>query len=101
MNKHAIKPIKNILEQVSQIIAHELHGSYRLFLFGSRAQANSKKTSDIDIGIIADTPISPLEMANIQDRADQIPTLLKIDIVDFNTVTDDFKTIALKHTIDF
>jgi predicted nucleotidyltransferase len=93
-------PVQRILEQISFIVADELECTYRLFLFGSRADDNFENTSDIDIGIIPDNPISPLKMANIQDKIDQIPTLLKIDLVDFNTVGDSFKTIALKHTID-
>ena len=34
----------------------------------------------------------------IQEKLEQIPTLLKIDFVDFNSVGDEFKKIALKHT---
>lgn len=92
--------LQRILGHISSIVAGELKGAYRLFLFGSRAVADLENTSDIDIGIIADDPISPLEMANIMDKIDQIPTLLKIDFVDFSAVSDTFKATALKHIID-
>ena len=92
--------IDEILKSVSAIIAHELGSSYRLFLFGSRAKGRYDEKSDIDIGIISDTRITGKQMATIQDKIEEIPTLLKIDLVDFNQVDDDFKKIALKHTRD-
>lgn len=78
----------------------ELNCNYRLFLFGSRAAGIHDEKSDIDIGIIANTPIKEKHMLVIQERIERIPTLLKIDFVDFNSVGDEFKKIALKHTLE-
>lgn len=89
-----------IIRQIALIVANELSGNYRLFLFGSRAKGGNDEKSDIDIGILPDTPISGRQWVKLQEQLDQIPTLLKIDIVDFNTVDDDFKKIALKYTRD-
>ena len=35
---------------------------------------------------------------SIQEKLEQIPTLLKIDLVDFNSVDEEFKKVALKYT---
>ena len=36
-------------------------------------------------------------MNAIKEKIDQIPTLLKIDFVDFGAVSEDFKTVAMKN----
>ncbi len=36
----------------------------------------------------------------IQEKIEKIPTLLKIDFVDFDSVDNEFKKIALKHTLE-
>jgi len=92
--------INEILRQAAQIVADELKEGYRLFLFGSRAKGTCDDKSDIDIGILSDAPITGKQLLVIQEELDRIPTLLKIDFVDFNAVDDAFKKIALKHTQD-
>ncbi|WP_319410194.1 nucleotidyltransferase domain-containing protein [uncultured Desulfosarcina sp.] len=95
--------IDEILRQAALIVADELkagYPGYRLFLFGSRAKGTGNDKSDIDIGIISDTRITGRQLLTIQEKLEQIPTLLKIDVVDFNSVDDEFKKIALKHTQD-
>lgn len=71
-----------------------------MFLFGSRAKVTSSDKSDIDIGIISNTRNTGKQVLTIQEKLEQIPTLLKIDVVDFNSVDDEFKKIALKYTQD-
>ena len=56
--------------------------------------------SDIDIGIIPDMSLSARQLQAIREKIEEIPTLLKIDFIDFSTVSDNFKTIALKNTKD-
>lgn len=92
--------IQEILRQAALIISDELEGSYRLFLFGSRAKGTGSDKSDIDIGVISNTRITGKQLLKIQEKLEQIPTLLKIDIVDFNSVDDEFKKIALKYKKD-
>ncbi len=92
--------IKDILKEVSSIVADELTGDYQLFLFGSRAKDINDDRSDIDIGIISETRLTGKQLLTIQEQIEQIPTLLKIDIVDFNSVNDDFKKTALTCTQD-
>lgn len=92
--------IQEILNQVSAIVADELVDNFRVFMFGSRAKGIGHEKSDIDIGIISATPITGKHFLAIQEKIEQIPTLLKIDVVDFNSVDNEFKKIALKYTVD-
>ncbi|MBC8400314.1 MAG: nucleotidyltransferase domain-containing protein [Candidatus Marinimicrobia bacterium] len=87
-----------ILEKIGKIIKAEVDGDYRLFLFGSRAQNNFHEKADIDIGILSDRPLAARRLFSIKDKLDEIPTLLKIDFVDFSTVSEDFQTVAMQHT---
>jgi uncharacterized protein len=92
--------IKEIITNIAEIVDGELNCTYRLFLFGSRAAGIHDEKSDIDIGILSNTPITGKQMLTIQEKIERIPTLLKIDFVDFSSVGDEFKKIALKHTLE-
>jgi uncharacterized protein len=89
---------EEIIADAAKIVNNELNDEYQLFLFGSRAKDAHDEKSDIDIGIISDTRLTAKQILTIQDKLEQIPTLLKIDFVDFNSVGDEFKKTALKYT---
>ena len=93
--KTCIMEFKEIIKQAARIVAEELDVSYKLFLFGSRAEDVHDEKSDIDIGIIPDSQITAEQLLNIQEKLERIPTLLKIDFVDFSTASDEFKKTAL------
>ncbi len=92
--------IESILKKISSIVFDELTDDYQLFLFGSRANNKNDDRSDIDIGIISGSQLTGKQLLTIQEKVNQIPTLLKIDVVDFNSVSDDFKQTALKFRQD-
>ena len=92
--------VEEIIKRAASIITNEIEGRYRLFLFGSRAKGIYDEKSDIDIGIISDTQIPGKQWLMIQEKLERIPTLLKIDLVDFNSVDEEFKRIALEYTKD-
>ena len=86
-----------VFERISQIIAEHMNVNYQLILFGSRARNDYNARSDIDIGIISDTRIKPGIMFAMRDELDIIPTLLNIDLVDFGTVSKEFRQVALRN----
>jgi len=92
--------IQPILDRIAEIVWREMEENYRLFLFGSRASDGHDSKADIDIGILADKPVEAKTMVSIKERLEQIPTLLKIDFVDFSSVSQDFRKIAMKKTKD-
>lgn len=68
-----------------------------VFLFGSFAQGESVRGSDIDIGIMSAGPLSPAAFLALQEEIDtELPTLRKIDLVDFNSVDRKVREEALK-----
>lgn len=70
---------------------------YKVFYFGSRVNGQATKRSDIDIGIAAEIPLPAEETLQIKSELEELPTLKKFDLVDFNGIDDAFKRVALEH----
>lgn len=70
-----------------------------VFLFGSRATGQAGVRPDIDVGIDLGHPIAPDVLAAVRDAFDDLPILQKVDVVDFSTVDESFKSVALRQTM--
>lgn len=70
---------------------------YKAFIFGSRTQDIHRKYCDVDVGILGPTklPVSKLMQIKEDLHDSDIPYLT--DVVDFFTVSDDFREKALTH----
>lgn len=75
--------------------ANRLRG-HKVVLFGSRAMGNAKSRSDFDLGVIGETPLPLEDFYAIEDMLDELPTLYRIDWVDFAKVSERFRAQALK-----
>jgi len=71
-------------------------GKYRVFFFGSRVTGKGNERSDIDIGIEGAEEVSWQAMSKIKEDVENLPTLYKIDIVDFKKVSSDFYNVAMR-----
>lgn len=91
--------MNELTKEIENIILKKSGKKIRqIFLFGSRAKGiNRNKNADIDIGILAEKPLSLLELSKIKDEIENLSTLLKIDIVDFTGRKDDFTEEALSN----
>lgn len=74
--------------------------SSRAFIFGSRALNNNRLFSDVDIGIISDQKIKGSLWENLEEELENSPLPYRINLVDFQTVSEQFKKIALKKIIN-
>ncbi len=70
--------------------------THRVFFFGSRVEGKGDDRSDIDVGIEGPKPIPFGVMGSIAAAVESIPSLLHIDVVDFKTVSDEFRDVALQ-----
>lgn len=92
------KSIEQLKPQIVAAIARHLDpAEYKIFLFGSRAEGVNRERSDIDVGLDGPRPISFAILGRIREELGNLPTLYKIDVVDFQSVSPDFRTIALRH----
>jgi predicted nucleotidyltransferase len=89
-----------ITEEIRKVCARkavDLRG-YRVVLFGSRAAGDARDRSDFDIGVLGDAPLPLKTFYEMEDRFDGIETLYRIDWVDLNRVSPEFRREALKKT---
>lgn len=89
---------KQIMKWLKDILDENLKGvSFRAFVFGSQANKTVLSRSDIDLGVIADDKITIQQLARIQADIEELPMLYKIDLVNFDEVDEQFKSVALKN----
>lgn len=89
---------KKLKKEISNIIGKYLDLKlYKVFFFGSRVAGKGDERSDIDIGIKGKKPVPSGILLDIQEELENLPTLYKIEIVDFAKVDEKFKKVALKN----
>lgn len=93
MNREA--EIKAMIVDVMNRNASTLK-DHKVFLFGSRATGKSKQRSDFDIGVLGKDALPLSVFFNIEDQLDALPTLYKIDWMDFNKASDRFRKRAMQ-----
>ncbi|RTZ67389.1 MAG: nucleotidyltransferase domain-containing protein [Aquificaceae bacterium] len=81
--REAVKVIKRHLPAVKVIV------------FGSRAGENFRENSDLDLALDWGKPIPPYLMEQIREELDELPTLVSFDLVDLNSVSEEFKNQIL------
>lgn len=88
----AIKNIEPLLKEIINIVKKDIRNSnYKIYLFGSWAKGNALYNSDIDIAIDSEKPLDIDIIIRIKEEIENIPTLRSIDIVDLNSVSEDFR----------
>ncbi|MBI3589722.1 MAG: nucleotidyltransferase domain-containing protein [Candidatus Liptonbacteria bacterium] len=86
-----------IIKEVKKVVATHLSKEYRMVLFGSWAKGDALETSDIDIGILGRKEVPWGVMVKILEEVENIPTLRKVDVVDLNSVSGDFRNNVLEY----
>ena len=71
----------------------------KIILFGSRARLDNRLTSDVDIGLIPYERLDKRKVVFLKERIEDLNIPYKVEIVDFSTVSSDFKKEALKGAI--
>jgi predicted nucleotidyltransferase len=67
-----------------------------LFIFGSFARGDARKTSDLDLGVIWRSERSERTFSRLYDDVQALPTIRKIDLVDFSQASPSFRRLAEK-----
>lgn len=90
-------PPEKLKKELLDIIGRHLDlKNYRVFLFGSRVTGRGNERSDIDVGIEGPEAVSAKAWRSILDEIEKLPTLYKIEVVDFKKVSADFRKVALE-----
>lgn len=91
-------PLERLKKELLEIIGRHLDLSrYRVFFFGSRVTGKGTDRSDIDVGIEGPEPVPSRAWIEIEEEIENIPTLYKVEIVNFSNVSYIFKEVATQH----
>ncbi len=90
---------KELITHVKEILGKYLPGRRVFYFFGSRATGRHTDHSDYDFGIDTGEKI-PLElMCRMKEELERLPTLHRIDLVDFQRVSSTFSDYAKRNAI--
>lgn len=70
-----------------------------VFIFGSRATNDNLRYSDVDIGIMGKEKIKGNLLTAIEEELENSRLPYRINLVDFQNVSSDFKKVALRKII--
>jgi len=87
---------EEVLSRAAEIIRRRLPENFhgKVFLFGSRATGTATERSDYDIGVEGDGQIPGNIKTETQWELDELSVMQKIELVDFATVSKEFKSVA-------
>ena len=92
--------MENYLEQLKKFtVSFFRNDSVKIILFGSRAKKEHASTSDIDIGIIPSSNVNSKTITLFREKIENLNIPFKIDVVNFNETSEDFRREALKGAI--
>lgn len=75
------------LELTERLITQSLQDQpVQIWLFGSRAWGGSRRSSDIDVGILPLSPLRPGSLTELQEELDRSPVLSRVELFDLSMV---------------
>ncbi len=72
----------------------------RIFAFGSRVSGKPRKYSDLDIALDAHCSIDLSQLTKIKNSLSETNIPIVIDIVDYHSISNDFKAIIDQQKIE-
>lgn len=95
-----VKEVSNPIEKLKEVFLRFLKDEdVKVVLFGSRARGEFVNTSDVDVGIIMGKGADRKKLILLREYIDRLNIPYKVEIVDFSTVSDEFKRMALKEAV--
>lgn len=92
MNKDDI--INDAVEIIRRYLPRE---EFEIVLFGSWARGDAQENSDIDIGLVGPEPVDDMVLLRIKEEIKGVPTLRRIDVVDLDKSSEEFRREALSY----
>ncbi|MFH1832504.1 MAG: nucleotidyltransferase domain-containing protein [bacterium] len=71
----------------------------KIYLFGSRARGTNRPGSDIDIVLDMGKKIERSLIADINDELEESNIVFGVDVLDFNSISQDIKDQILKERV--
>ena len=71
-----------------------------IFLFGSQVTGRAHAKSDYDVGYYAEEKVPIHIIVDLKEKLEDMPIPASVDLVDFATISEDFRLIALKGGVE-
>lgn len=90
------------LKQVKKILFKHLSNTdIKVYVFGSRVKGKCKQYSDLDLALKNDiNKIDDRIISNLKYAFEESLIPIKVDILDFNNITDTFKNFIEKDLVE-
>ena len=72
-----------------------------VLFFGSRLRGDHKKYSDLDISINNQQPLDLAELSSLKEDFSLSDLPFKVDIVDWNRITDEFREVIRSEAVEW
>ena len=92
LEPHHLKIVKAILEKNIP--------NQRVIIFGSRVTGKAKPHSDLDLCVIGEHPLSLKKLADLNEDFSESNLPIRVDIVDWTSISSSFQSIILNNYID-
>ena len=87
------------LEAVQEILRSHLPAGFESWVFGSRANWTSTDSSDLDLAVAGPAKLDYKVMADLEIAFEESNLPYSVDIVDLNTISDEFKELVKEQRI--
>ena len=85
--------------EIVKFILEKYLPNYEVAAFGSRVTVTHKIYSDLDLCVITDVPLSLMQLANLREAFSESDLPMRVDIVDWSTLSSDFKKLIKKQMV--
>ncbi|REE05881.1 nucleotidyltransferase domain-containing protein [Marinoscillum furvescens] len=86
-----------VLRQIGIAAAVCLPAETEVFIYGSQANLEHLIPADIDLGLLHTDKIPMEALADFMIMLDALPILYQFDVTDFRSVSDSFRSVAMKN----
>ena len=77
-------------------ILEKLVPDAEVWAFGSRAKRTARASSDLDLAILVDKPLTLWQLADLSEAFSESDLPFKVDVLDWATTQENFRLIILE-----
>ncbi len=91
---------KHYLDQLRQLLLqHTKDSDIKILLFGSHAKGTSRRFSDIDIALLATTPLPLHFISNLNEVIEKSNIPYTVDLIDLSECNNEFRQKILNEGV--
>lgn len=95
-----VEPSTRYLDMAREIVLHRLRAADAdVYLFGSWARGDARRTSDIDIAILPRGNLPPRILSDIRERLEAAPIPYPIELVDLRDASPSLRDRVLREGV--